>query len=184
MAQLPVAELPKNRYSPKARWLHWLMAGLVVLAYCLILSRTQFSRGSDYRVLVVQGHYWTGILLLALAFFRVAERRLHTPPVITPPLQSTLQLAATLTHYLMYGFLFVQPVLGVLTVMVEKGALPILFTDLSIPWPLPTSGRTAEYFEDLHKLFATLFYYVAGLHVVAALWHHFIRKDDTLKRML
>ncbi|MBD8493254.1 cytochrome b [Pseudomonas syringae] len=159
------------------------MAALVVLAYCLILSRTQFTRGSDYRVLVVQSHYWTGILLLALAFFRLAERRRHTPPAITPPLQGAVRTLATLSHYLMYGFLFVQPVLGLLTVLVEKGSLPILFTDAAIPWPLPTSGRTAEYFEDLHKLFARLFYYVAGVHVLAALWHHFIRKDNTLKRM-
>ncbi len=179
-----MADLPTHHYSRRARWLHWLMAGLVVLAYCLILSRTQLTRGSEYRVLVVQSHYWTGLLLLGLAFFRLAERRRHAPPAITPPLQGTLRRVATLTHYLMYAFLFVQPVLGLLTVMVEKGALPILFTDAAIPWPLPTSGRTAEYFEDLHKLFATLFYYVAGLHAAAALWHHFIRKDDTLKRML
>ena len=172
------------RYTTKARWLHWIMALLVVLAYGLILCRSEFSRFSEYRVMVVQGHYLTGMLLLGLAFFRLAERRRHAPPAITPPLHNALHLASRLTHYLMYAFLFVQPILGMLTVLVEKGELPILFTGLSIPWPLPTSGRTAESFEDLHKLFASLFYYVVGLHIVAALWHHFIRKDDTLRRML
>ncbi|WP_295470146.1 cytochrome b [uncultured Pseudomonas sp.] len=179
-----MAILSAHRYTPKARWLHWVMAALVVLAYCLILSRTQFERFSPYRAMVVQGHFMVGLLLLGLAFFRVAERRRHSPPSINPPLQGSLQRLATLTHYLMYAFLFVQPVLGLLTVMVEKGALPIVFTGWSIPWPLTTSGHVAERFEDLHKLFGSLFYFVAGLHVVAALWHHFIRKDDTLKRML
>lgn len=172
------------RYTARARWLHWLMALLIVLAYGLILSRSEFPRFSEYRVMVVQGHFLTGILVLALAFLRLAERRRHAPPAITPPLQDALRRASRLTHYLMYAFLFVQPVLGILTVMVEKGQLPILFTGLSIPWPFATSDRTAEYFEDLHKLFASLFYYVIGLHIVAALWHHFIRKDDTLRRML
>ncbi|KAA8708195.1 cytochrome b [Pseudomonas cannabina] len=176
--------LTSQRYSQRARWLHWIMAILIVLAYTLILSRTQFSKGSDYRTLVVQSHFWVGIVLLVMAFFRVAERRRHRPPGITPPLEGVLHVAATLSHYALYAFLFAQPVLGLLTVMVEKGALPIPFTSLQIPWPLPTSDRTAEYFEDLHKLLGSIFYYVIGLHVVAAIWHHLVRKDNTLKRML
>ncbi len=173
-----------QRYSPKARTLHWIMAVLIVLAYALILSRTQFSRGSDYRILVVQSHFWVGILILLMAFMRVSERRKHTPPGITPPLQGILQKVATLSHYALYAFLFVQPVLGLLTVLVEKGALPIPLTSWQIPSPFPTSDRVAESFEDLHKLLATIFYYVIGLHVVAALWHHWIRKDNALQRML
>ncbi|WP_343212439.1 cytochrome b/b6 domain-containing protein [Arenimonas sp.] len=37
--------------------------------------------------------------------------------------------------------------------------------------------------EDLHELLGTAFYYVVGLHVAAALYHHFVRRDDTLRRM-
>ncbi|WP_024698643.1 cytochrome b [Pseudomonas avellanae] len=173
-----------QRYTAKARWLHWIMAALIVLAYTLILSRTQFGKGSEYRTLVVQSHFWVGIVVLVLAFFRVAERRRQRPPGITPPLEGVLRTAATLSHYALYAFLFAQPLLGLLTVMVEKGALPIPLTDLQIPWPLPTSDHTAEYFEDLHKLLGKIFYYVIGLHVVAALWHHIVRNDNTLKRML
>lgn len=174
----------RARYTAKARWFHWAMAILIILAYTLILSRTQFGRGTDGRILVVQSHFWVGILILTLAFFRVAERRRHPPPDITPPLEGALRLAATLSHYALYAFLFIQPVLGILTVMIEKGALPIPLSAVQIPWPLPTSGRTAEYFEDLHKLLASIFYYVIGLHVIAALWHHLVRKDNTLRRML
>ncbi|KPW87263.1 cytochrome b561 [Pseudomonas congelans] len=173
-----------QRYTARARWLHWLMAILIVLAYTLILSRTQFGKGSEYRLLVVQSHFWVGILILIMAFFRVAERRRHRPPGITPPLEGALRIVATVTHYALYAFLFAQPLLGLLTVMVEKGALPIPLTDLQIPWPLATSDRLAETFEDVHKLLGSIFYYVIGLHVLAALWHHLVRKDNTLKRML
>lgn len=174
----------RSRYTAKARCFHWAMAILIVLAYTLILSRTQFGRGTDARILMVQTHFWVGILILVMAFFRVAERRRHPPPDIMPPLEGALRLAATLSHYALYAFLFIQPVLGILTVMVEKGALPIPLTAVQIPWPFPTSGQTAEYYEDLHKLLASIFYYVIGLHVIAALWHHVVRKDNTLKRML
>ncbi|HEX8596738.1 MAG TPA: cytochrome b [Pseudomonas sp.] len=173
-----------ERYTYKARWFHWAMAILIVLAYALILSRTQFERGSSLRTFVVQTHFWVGIVVLAMAFFRVAERRRHMPPGITPPLEGILRTAATLSHYLLYAFLFVQPLLGLFTVLIEKGSLPIPLTQLLIPSPFPVSEQFAESLEDIHKLLGTIFYYVIGLHVVAAIWHHFVRKDNTVKRMV
>lgn len=173
-----------DRYTYKARWFHWAMAVLIVLAYTLILSRTQLERGSQMRTFVVQTHFWVGILVLIMAFFRVAERRRHTPPGITPPLEGILRSAATLSHYLLYAFLFIQPLLGLFTVLIEKGSLPIPLTQLLIPSPFPVSEDYAESLEDIHKLLGTIFYYVIGLHVVAALWHHFVRKDNTVKRMV
>lgn len=175
---------PSDRYTYKARWFHWAMAILIVLAYGLILSRTQFERGSPLRIFVVQSHFWVGIVVLIMAFFRVAERHRHTPPGITPPLEGLLRTAATLSHYLLYAFLFVQPVLGLLTVLIEKGSLPIPLTQLLIPSPFPVSEELAESLEDIHKLLGTIFYYVIGLHVVAAIWHHFVRKDNTVQRMV
>ena len=175
---------PSDRYTYKARWFHWAMAILIVLAYALILSRTQFERGSQLRTFVVQTHFWVGIVVLIMAFFRIAERHRHTPPGITPPLEGILRTAATLSHYLLYAFLFVQPVLGLLTVLIEKGSLPIPLTQLLIPSPFPISEDTAESLEDIHKLLGTIFYYVIGLHVIAAIWHHFVRKDNTVKRIV
>jgi cytochrome b561 len=41
----------------------------------------------------------------------------------------------------------------------------------------------AHQLEDIHKTAANVFYFLVGFHVLAALYHHFVRKDDTLKRM-
>lgn len=173
-----------ERYSYKARWFHWVMAILIVLAYTLILSRSQFAKGSDPRMFVVQAHFWTGILILAMAFFRLAERHRHTPPAITPPLEGVLRLAATVSHFALYAFLFAQPLMGLFTVWLEKGALPIPLTSLTIPSPFAISKDIAEDLEHYHVLLGTIFYYVIGLHVVAAIWHHFVRKDNTVRRMV
>lgn len=173
-----------DRYSYRARWLHWAMAILIVVAYALILSRTQLERGSIPRVLVVQSHFWVGILLLVMAFFRLAERHRHRPPDITPPLQGALRLLATLSHYALYAFLFAQPLLGLFTVLLEKGSLPVPLTSLTLPSPFPLAEDTAESLEKIHKQLGTIFYYVIGLHVVAAVWHHFVRKDNTVRRMV
>ncbi len=173
-----------RRYSYKARWFHWVMAALIVLAYALILSRSQFARGSDLRTFVIQTHFWVGIVVLVMAFFRVAERHRHTPPDISPPLEGALRLAATLSHYALYAFLFAQPLLGLFTVLLERGALPVPLTSLTIPAPFDISKDTAKTLEYLHVLLGTVFYYVIGLHVVAAVWHHFVRKDNTVQRMV
>lgn len=173
-----------ERYSYKARWFHWVMAVLIVLAYALILSRSQFAKGTDLRAWVVQSHFWVGIVVFVMAWFRIAERHRHTPPGITPPLEGALRLAATLSHYALYAFLFAQPLLGLFTVLLERGALPIPLTSLSIPAPFDVSKDTAETLEHYHVLLGTIFYYVIGLHVIAALWHHFVRKDNTVRRMV
>lgn len=177
---------PSNaeRYSYNARWFHWVMAILIVLAYALILSRSQFAKGTDLRTFVVQTHFWVGIVVLIMAFFRIAERHRHTPPAITPRLEGVLRLAATLSHYALYAFLFAQPLLGLSTVLLERGALPIPLTSLAIPAPFAIAKQTAETLEHFHVLLGTIFYYVIGLHVVAALWHHFVRKDNTVRRMV
>ncbi|RAU47324.1 cytochrome b [Pseudomonas sp. RIT412] len=176
--------LNSERFSYRARWLHWVMAVLIVLAYALILSRSQFARGSDIRTFVVQSHFWVGLVVLVMAFYRVAERRRHSPPAITPPLEGALRLAATLSHYALYAFLFAQPLLGLFTVLLERGALPVPLTSLSIPAPFAIAKETAENLEHYHVLLGTIFYYVIGLHVVAAVWHHFVRRDNTVKRMV
>ncbi len=173
-----------ERYSYKARWFHWVMAILIVLAYALILSRSQFAKGSDLRTFVVQTHFWVGIAVLIMAFFRIAERHRHSPPDITPPLEGTLRLAATVSHYALYAFFFIQPLLGLFTVLLERGALPVPLTSLAIPAPFAISKDIAENLEHLHVLLGTIFYYVIGLHFVAAIWHHFVRKDNTVKRMV
>ncbi len=53
-----------------------------------------------------------------------------------------------------------------------------------MPALLPLNRDLAHTLEDLHGTVGTIFYWVIGLHIVAALWHHLKRKDDTLKRML
>lgn len=178
--------VPSNteRYSYRARWFHWVMAALIVLAYILILSRSQFAKGTDLRTFVVQSHFWVGIVVLIMAFFRVAERHRHAPPHITPPLEGFLRLAASVSHYALYAFLFAQPLLGLFTVLLERGALPVPLTSLAIPAPFDISKDTAETLEHYHVLLGTIFYYVIGLHVVAAVWHHFVRKDNTVRRMV
>lgn len=173
-----------QRFTPTQRRLHWLMALLIAVAYVLIEQRGLFSRGSMERAAMVQGHFWTGLTIFTLAVWRLTVRRRHGAPPVTPVLDRWSALAATSLHVAFYLFFLVQPMLGLATAWTDGKAVLIPFTNIALPALLAENKDLAHTLEDLHGTIGDVFYWVIGIHVLAALWHHFIRKDDTLKRML
>lgn len=174
----------RARFSGAARWFHWLAFAFVALAYLLINLRELYPRGSEPRQLFMQGHIVIGLLVFALVLPRLLHRLRNSPPETSPPLASWQSTLSSLTHGLLYAFLVVQPVLGLLTVFTEGRPVIIPFTGLEIPSPWIEDSVLSHQLEDVHKLIGEVFYYVIGLHILAALWHHFGRGDDTLKRMV
>lgn len=171
------------RYSRQARWLHWTIFGLVALTYLLINLRGVFPRGSDAVRTTMASHYMAGLAVLVLVLPRLLHRRRNTPPPISPPLLTWETWLSRLTHVALYAFLVVQPLMGLATVL-TNGPLPIPFTSLRIASPLTRDHALHESIGHLHGTIGTVFYWVIGLHITAALWHHFFRRDDTLRRML
>ena len=92
-------------------------------------------------------------------------------------------LPAKGVHLLLYVMLVAQPVLGLLTAWTDGKELLLPFTQIVVPPLVSANEALAHRFEDLHELIGNAFYWVVGLHVAATLYHHFIRRDDTLRRM-
>lgn len=174
----------RPRYAPVLRRLHWLMALLVLAAYLLIEQRGLFPRGSAGRAAMVQGHFWAGITVFALAWWRLVARRRHGAPPVVPPLDRFSALGAKLVHLALYAFFIVMPLLGLATAWSDGKTVMIPFTGIALPALLPENEGLAHSLEDLHGAIGEAFYWVIGLHVLAAVWHHAFRRDDTLRRML
>ena len=172
------------RYSPGQRRLHWLIAVLVALAYLFIEQRGLFERGTAARAAMVQSHFWVGISVLLLAVWRLGLRARASIPPITPALLAWQAAPAKLLHLALYAFLVVQPLLGLATAWTDGKAVLLPFTGIALPALLAADESLAHRLEDLHGSLGTIFYWVIGAHVLAALYHHFMRRDDTLKRML
>ena len=175
--------IEKPRYAASRRALHWGIAVLMVLAYVFILGRENFERGTDARLAMVQAHFWIGIAILALMLPRLLLFFSRPAPVVQPPLPAWQAIPAKGLHLLLYAMLLAQPVLGLLTAWTDGKELLLPFTQIVIPPLLSPDEALAHRFEDLHELIGNAFYWVVGLHVAAALYHHFIRRDDTLRRM-
>jgi cytochrome b561 len=178
-----MAAVVPTRYSPAQRHLHWLMFVLVAMACLLIETRGSFERGSLARTLAVQGHFWAGLAVLALILPRLWLRLRRGAPPIHPPLPSWQAWPARLVHLALYAFLLVQPVLGLMTAWTDGKQVLLPFTQAALPALMAPDAALAGTFEDLHETLGSLFYWLIGLHVVATLYHHLLRRDDTLSRM-
>ena len=172
-----------NRYSAAQRNLHWIILILIVLAYITMEFRSEFARGIPGRVFMVQSHFWLGITILTLFIPRILLRFKRGTPAIQPALPNWQSNLSKLVHVAIYVFLLIQPILGLATAWTDGKAIMIPFTGIELPALLAANKELAHQLEDLHELLAELFYYLVGFHVLAALYHHLLRKDDTLKRM-
>jgi superoxide oxidase len=170
------------RYPRALIALHWLTLLLLVTVYCMMEFRGAFPRGSEPRELMKTLHYAFGLTVLILVLPRLLLRLRGPLPPITPPPSTALRLSAAAGHVALYLFMLGMPLGGWLLMSAEGNA--IAFFGLVVP-PLVAPNETlAHLVEDLHETGATVGYVLVALHAAAALYHHLLRRDDTLRRML
>lgn len=174
--------MSEARYAKSLRLLHWSMAVLILFSYLAIEQRGAFGRGTG-RTILMQTHFWIGISIFALVWWRLTVRIRRGAPPITPPLPAWQAIPARLLHLALYAFFIVMPILGLMTVWTDGKLLYVPFTGIALPALMAENKDLAHQLEDLHGSIGEAFYWVIGLHIVAALYHHFFRKDDTLRRM-
>ncbi len=181
MAQSPVTGA---RYSAGQRSLHWLIFACVLLAYVFINIKGWLPRGDAARAGMLEAHFAAGIAVLLLILPRLMLRLRRGTPAVTPVPPRPLQILGHMTHGLLYLFLVVQPVLGILAVELGGHAIDLPFGLVIPAFHTPGNAALAHSIREIHEDVGDIFYWVLGLHIVAALWHHLFRRDDTLRRML
>jgi cytochrome b561 len=172
----------RPRYSTLSLSLHWLMLGLLIGVYACMELREYWPKGSDFREGLKTWHFMLGLSVLALVLVRIAARLAGTIPPITPAPPAWQMRLAGLLHLLLYAFMIAMPILG--WTLLSAAGKPIPFFGLSLP-PLVASDKAfAEQVKEIHETLATVGYFLIGLHALAGLFHHFIVRDNTLRRML
>lgn len=170
-----------SRYSSLFIALHWFMFVLLVAVFVTMEMRGQFPRGSDARELMKALHFMLGVSVLLLVVIRLALRLSSTTPPIVPAPKPWENALAKLVHISLYAFMLFMPIAGWLILSAEGKTVP--FFGLQLPPLIDANAQFAEQIEDLHKQVGTFGYYLIALHVVAALFHHYVKRDNTLQRM-
>lgn len=171
----------KPKYSKATIWLHWLSLLLIAGVYITMEFRGSFERGSPGRELMKSMHYMLGLTLLLLTIFRLWFRSRQSYPPIAPPQPAWMHWLAKGVHLALYLLLLGMPLLGWLILSAEGQTIP--FWGLELPAFMASSAEWAELFEEVHQWIAQAGYAVIGLHAAAALFHHYVKRDNTLVRM-
>jgi cytochrome b561 len=171
-----------NHYGTLSMAFHWLMLALLIAVFASIELRSMYPKGSDPREAIKALHFMLGLLVLLLVFIRLAIRVMQPVPNINPPMSPKQKLMASTMHGLLYLMMIFMPILG--WFVLSAAGKDILFFGLQLPSLIAVDKGLAEQLEDLHKTIGEVAYYLIGLHAIAALFHHYIQKDNTLTRML
>ena len=152
-------------YSAAQIGLHWLIAALVLVQLlfgesmvAVVDAAEEGGQASPTDVLLSGVHYWAGIAILGLVALRLVLRL--TSGVRAPRPASLVEWAATAMHWAFYALLFMVPVSGLVTLYVNDEV------------------------GDIHSLSKPVFIVLILVHAAAALYHQFVVKDGTLRRML
>ena len=173
---------PRNRYSVVSLVLHWVIA-VAVLAQVLLVTAHEATEGPISREFI-NLHKSVGLTILVLTLARIGWR-LANPAIALPGEMPRWQkLLARATHVLFYVALIAMPLTGWLAS--SAGGRDIVWFGL-FDWPLlPVSGgrEAARGFMEIHGLVVKGLYVLIALHVLGALKHQFINRDNVLHRMI
>ncbi|MFZ2315913.1 MAG: cytochrome b [Gammaproteobacteria bacterium] len=169
-----------NSYGLVTKLLHWIMA--ILLIGLLALGLYMVSIPISYQKLKLYGwHKEYGLLALGLVIVRVIWRLLNAVPELSIPWWE--KLAARIVHWAFYFLMFAMPLTGWL--VTSAAGLPASFFGwFVLPDLVAPNQDLLDVFEELHEWLGYGLIAVIVLHTSAALKHHFINKDNILRRML
>ena len=169
-------------YTRTAISLHWLI-GIAVLGMLGAGFYMTDMRISPDKLKIYMLHKSVGLSILALMIFRIVWRLTHRPPALPASLPNWQRIASYVSHGLLYLLLIAMPLSGWL--MNSASGFPTkLFGVLPFPQLIEKSQSAFEFWKYSHGVIAISLCGLIGIHVLAALKHHFIDKDVILNRML
>ena len=174
-----------NRYGIIAIALHWLMAVLLVTLVALGLYMVSLPDVgfNTKKILLILFHKELGIVALALVTVRLAWRIGNVLPALVENLPDWQKLTARFVHLSFYALMLALPVTGWL--MSSAAGIPVYFFGLfSLPDFIAHDEYLFQVFIEIHKWLSYALIVCILVHAGAALRHHFMLRDDTLKRML
>jgi cytochrome b561 len=171
-----------HSYTAIAKLFHWGMAlvfaGLIALGFVMTDMPLSPEKLQYY-----SWHKWAGVSVFALVWLRLVWRVLNPPPAYPSSMPLLLQRFAHLGHAALYGLMIVIPVSGWL-LSSAKGVPTVWFGVLPLPDLLEKDKELGHLLHEVHEALNFVLLFLLAGHAGAALKHHWIDKDDILKRML
>lgn len=172
----------KSRYPAISILMHWAMVLLIAAVYLCIELTDQYPRGSPEREFLKHWHFTLGLTVFALVWLRLALRLIGPVPAITPAPPVWQARLGAAVHLLLYLLMIAMPLGGWL--ILSGAGKPVPFYGFELPHLIGPNKQLAEEIGDIHETFGNIGYFLIGLHAAAGLYHHYLKGDNTLRRML
>ena len=172
----------KERYGSLSIGLHWLMLLLLIAVYFCAELHGFFPKGSELRKELMTWHFSLGLSVFILVAVRLAARLLAPEPRIVPDVLIWEKWLAKLTHFALYALMIGMPIAGYLGM--SAGGHTVHFFGIALPNLMETNKALSKTIFDVHETVGNIGYFLIGLHAFAALFHHYVQRDNTLTRML
>lgn len=170
-----------REYGLLAKALHWLVAvGIFTLIY-LGLEQSGLERGPE-KTEIRFIHGSIALAVFGLMTMRIAWRFMSEIPAHPPEMAAWQRLSAALVHWGLYLAVFTQLISGAMTVATGGNALPF-FGLFSIPLPVAENRDNHEFWEEVHEFSWKIVALLIAVHLLGAIYNHFMAKNDVLRRM-
>jgi cytochrome b561 len=171
----------KSGYGAPTILLHWLMLLLIVAAYAAMDLKSLAQKGGALREAMANWHYLLGLLVFSLVWLRLLAQSSGRAPEVEPAPPAWQAASASAVHWALYFFMIAMPMLGWLAVSAQGD--PVYIFGSQLPALSGKNEGLAKLFKDVHENLATVGYFLIGLHAAAALYHHYVQRDNTLRLM-
>lgn len=171
-----------SKYASSMMILHWFNVGLLIAVFGFIELRELFEKGTETRELMKSIHYMLGLTVLLTVIIRLFFRLNTKVPSIQPAPHWIAKDSSTVMHITLYALMLGMPIAGWL--MLSAAGKPIPFFGLELPALIAENESLADQIKDIHKTVGNLTYFLIAAHALAGLYHHYVRRDNTLRRIL
>lgn len=176
---------PAGQYGAIAKLFHWVTLGLMLMALPLgfVIQHVKDASKMGFYAL----HESVGLTILFVALARLAWRWLSPPPSLPNDMPKLFRAASAAVHHSLYALLILQPLLGFMATNAwgfpMRGATAYLGV-IEFPKFMEAWEGLAKILSLLHSIGGWLLVVLIALHIAGALFHHAIRRDGTLMRMI
>ncbi|MBY0329240.1 MAG: cytochrome b [Acetobacteraceae bacterium] len=172
-------------YGTVAKWLHWITAGLMLVALPMGFAIQHVKDASKMPFYAI--HESAGVTIFVVVLIRIVWKRISPPPPLDPAIPRPMRVAATAVHHALYAMLLIQPLLGFFMTNAfgfpMRGQTAYLFL-IDFPKFMDAAPGLAEWLKTFHVIGGWTILVLLVLHIGAVVFHQAIRRDDTLLRMV
>lgn len=171
-----------TRYGAVAMLFHWVIVGLIVTQFVLA-SQAEDTESLLQKARILTLHKNIGMTIFMLAILRLVWRLANPVPPAPATMPAWQRHLANVSHWGLYALIMLTPLAGWMMSSAKSYSVSY-FGYFTFPDLIAPSEERYELFHEVHEILAITILTLAALHILGALKHHFIDKDNVLRRML